>query len=124
MKNLPPGVRCVVYSYLTFENILAKSCKLSKKERKNLMLYEEILHLDRNLLVSFQEGKNQNGYEIAIDLATKIRLKFEKFDEKDVLLLQKVMSQSHKFYQGIEGKKCNSIDGDDTFDVKLFVKTI
>ena len=34
------------------------------------------------------------------------------------------MESNHKFYQGIEGKNCNSIDGDEDFDVKLFVKTI
>ena len=49
------------------------------------------------LAVIFKNGKDQRGIDIAIDLATKIKVEFYDFDESDVSILTKIMSNPNRF---------------------------
>ena len=73
MARLPFGVRCVVYSFITFTDLLNKFCKLSKKERGD-MIISKVMDQSRFLTIRFN-GVGQFRTCLAID---KMPYMFEK----------------------------------------------
>lgn len=65
-----------------------------------------------------------NGWKIAVDLATHIRLKFKKFQQEDVEILKYVMGHSEKFYKGKDFRQFNAISFNKSFEWKIFLETI
>ena len=88
--KIPAGVRCLVYSFLKFETLLAKICKISSKERK-MIVASDVLDQDRKLVILFKDGIELNGYSIAIDLATQITFRIKNYYESYYPILQKLM---------------------------------
>ena len=86
--KFPEGVRCTIYSFLPFEILLSKICKISQKERK-ILVSSEIIDQEKKFVANF--GKIEPGWDIAIDLATSVSCEFEKISENvDTTILGKI----------------------------------
>jgi hypothetical protein len=88
--------------------------RLSQKERRQVC-NTEILDQERLYGTSFQKGEDQRGWDVGIQLATKIMLNFQNFSESDIPILQRMLA-SQKFHLDaqnfIEMEKANESDID------------
>ena len=73
------GVRCLIYSFIEFKDLILKISKLNKIERK-IITESEVL--DQPRIVFFQESHyNFNEIEYIIQLCTGFRFNFLSFPE-------------------------------------------
>ena len=73
--KIPLGVRCIVYSYLKFEELLTKISIVNKVEREAIV-NSKILDQERQLEIPISEGQDYKRYFYALRLANGINLVF------------------------------------------------
>jgi hypothetical protein len=77
--KIPLGVRCVVYSFLKFEELLGKISRVSMKEREAIVK-SKILDQERQLEIPIRYGIDYKGFEYALKLANGINLVFYDYN--------------------------------------------
>lgn len=116
-KPIPFDVRCLIYSYLDLSALIHKVSKFSKEDHLGICK-SKILDQKRVLLLILDhEDMVFTQLQYCINLATKIDLRVQKFEQKDVFTLSTILGLCLQSQKKIE----LNIWVDKDLDVKTFV---